>query len=110
MVGYGVQGFVVAAQGEGVGLFAGDVVVPGDALGGEAHGEVRVGVVLHQPGVGADFVAPHGDHAHGFGSAGDDDFSTASADAFGGHGDGLQAGGAEAVNRHGRGGDGQAGA
>ena len=79
-------------------------------FGGEAHAEVGVRIVVHQPGIGRDFVAAHGHHGHGFGAAGDDHFGVAQHDAFGGHGDGLQAGGAEAVDGHGRSFDGQAGA
>ena len=65
--------FLVACEGEGVLIFAGDGVAAGDALGGEAHGEQRRGVVGGEPGIGAGLVAAHGNEAHGFGAAGDDD-------------------------------------
>ena len=66
--------------------------------------------MVDEPGIGADFVAPHGHHAHGFGASGDDDLSAAAANAIGGHGNRLQAGGAEAVDGHGRRANRQAGA
>ncbi len=66
--------------------------------------------MVDEPGIGADLVASHRHHAHGFGSTGDDDLGAAAADALRGHGDGLQAGGAEAVDGHGGGADRQAGA
>jgi hypothetical protein len=37
------HGLFVAGEGEGVLIFAGDVVAAGDALGGESHGEKRGG-------------------------------------------------------------------
>src|SRR6202022_4912386 len=45
-------------------------------------------------------VAAHWDEGHGFGAARDDDFGGAAANAFGGERDGLQAGGAEAIDGH----------
>ena len=66
--------------------------------------------MVHQPGIRGDLIAAHGHHAHGFGAAGDDDFGIAEHDAFGSHGDGLQAGGTEAIDGHGGTLDGQSGA
>ena len=100
----------MAGQSEGVRLLAAYVVMLGHAFGGQPHGEVRVGIVVDKPGVGTDFVATHGNHAHGLGSTRQDDFGSSTANALSGHGDGLQAGGAKAVDGHGRGGDGEAGA
>ena len=55
-------------------------------------------------------LPPKGDVGHALGAAGEDDVGGASADAVGGEGDRLEAGGAVAVDGHGGGGDGQAGA
>ena len=104
------EGFVVAGEGEGVLVFAGDVVMAGDALGGEAHGEQRGGVVLGEPGIGAGLGATHGDEAHGFSPAGDDGADAAGADAEIGEGDGFKAGGAEAIDGDAGDFNGQAGA
>jgi len=59
-------------------------------------------MVLHQPWVGGDLVASHGDHRHGLGAARDDDFGATHLNALGRHGDGLQARRAEAIDGHGR--------
>ena len=67
------ESFLVAREGEGVLIVTRDTVVAGDALGGEAHGEQRRGVVGGEPGIGAGLVAAHGNEAHGFGAAGHDD-------------------------------------
>ena len=45
------QRFLVAAQREFIGCLARDSQTLGHALGGEAHGEVGVGIVIHQPRV-----------------------------------------------------------
>ena len=108
--GYGGQGLLVGFVGELVLLLPGDAVVVGDALRGEAHGHVGAGVVVDEPGVDRDLVAAEGDVGHALGAAGEDDVGAAAADAVGGERDGLQAGGAVAVDGHGGGGDGQAGA
>ena len=92
------DGFLVAREGEGVLIVAGDAVAAGDALGGEAHGEQRGGVVGGEPWIGAGLVAAHGDEAHGFDAAGDDDLRAAGADALIGKRNGLKARGAEAVD------------
>ena len=70
------------------------------ALGGQSHGEIGVGIVRDQPGVGRDLVAAHGNHGHGLDAAGDDDLGSAGHDALGRHGNRLQARGAEAVDGH----------
>ena len=92
------QGLLMARESEGVLIFAGDTVVAGDALGGEAHGEQRGRVVLGEPGIGAGLEAAQGEQAHGFDAAGHDDAVAAGADAQIGHGNGLKAGGAEAID------------
>ena len=98
----------MAAQGELVGGFARDAIALRDAFGGESHSEIGVRIVIDEPGVGRNFVAAHGDHRHGFGASGNDDFRAAAHDAFGGHGDRLQAGGTEAIDGQRRNFDGQA--
>src|SRR5690348_10267137 len=108
--GDGGEGLLMALEGKFVGLFARDAVFFGEIFGGEAHAEVGVGIMVHEPRIGRNFVAAHGNHAHGFGAAGENDFGLSGDDAFGGYGDGLQAGGAEAVDGHGGGFDGQSGA
>ncbi len=70
----------------------------GDALGGEAHGEQRGRIVLGEPGIGAGLVAAHGNQAHGFCAAGDDDAAGAGANAHVGLRNGFETGGAEAVD------------
>src|SRR6516165_6486626 len=47
----GCDGLLVAVDRELVGLLTGNAALDGKALGGEAHREVRVGIVLNQPGV-----------------------------------------------------------
>ena len=87
-----------------------DVEALRQALGGEAHREIRVGIVRYQPGIGRNFIAAHGNHGHGLDAAGDDGLRAARHDALGRHGNRLQAGGAEAIDGHGRDFDGQTGA
>ncbi len=86
--------------GEFVGLFAGDAEFSGDVFGAEAHVDIGVGIMVDQPRIGGNLVAAHGDERHGLGAAGDDDFGGAAANALGSKRDGLQAGGAEAVDGH----------
>ena len=104
------NGFLVAREGEGILVVARDSVLAGNALGGEAHGEQRCGVVGGKPRIGAGLDAAHGNEAHGFGAAGHDDARAARADALIGQRDGLQAGGAEAIDGDAGDFDGQAGA
>ena len=66
--------------------------------------------MIDEPGVGRNLVAAHGDHRHRFRAAGDDHFGAAGLNSLGGHGDGLQPGRAETIDRHGRDFNGQAGA
>ncbi len=101
---------LVALVGELVHLLAGDAVVGRDALGGEAHGHVGAGVVVDEPGVDGDFVAAEGHVRHALGAAGDDDVRSAATDALCGERDGLQAGGAVAVDGHAGDGNRQTGA
>ena len=48
---YRSQGFLVAAQRELVRGLAGDAETLREAFGGEAHIEVGVGIVIHEPGI-----------------------------------------------------------
>ena len=100
----------MACEREFVALRSRDAETLRHALGGKAHREIRVGIMIDEPGVGRNLVAAHGDHRHGFCSAGNDDFGAARLNSLGGHGDGLQPGRAEAIDRHGRDFNGQAGA
>ena len=67
-------------------------------------------IVCGEPGIGAGLVAAHGNEAHGFCAAGDDDARGAGADALIGERDGFKTGGAEAIDGGARDFDGQAGA
>ena len=98
--GDGVEGLCVGFERELVLFFTAYAVMFRDAFGGEAHGHVAAGVVFDQPGVDRDLVAAEGHVRHALGAAGDDDVGAAAADAIGGERDGLQAGGAVAVDRH----------
>jgi hypothetical protein len=69
-----------------------------DALGGEAHGEERCGIVLCEPWIGTGLETAKGKQAHGLDAAGNDNAVAARADAQIGLDDGLQAGGAEAID------------
>ena len=100
----------MAGQREGILLLAIDLVLAGQVLGGQAHGEIGVGVVGHQGGIGGNLVAAHRHQAHGLGAAGDDDVGKAAHDALRRLRNRLQAGSAEAVDRAGRGAVGNAGA
>lgn len=108
--GDGGERFFVGVGGECVGLFAGDAELAGDVFRAEAHVDVGIGIVVDQPGIGGYFVAAHGYEGHGLSAASDDDFGGAAANALGGKGDSLQAGGAEAVDGHRGGFDGETGA
>ncbi len=94
----GGGGALVAGEGEGVLVFARDVMALGDVFRGESHGEVGVGLVVHEARVERGAVAEHGDLAHALGAAGDDEVGHAALDALGADGDGFEAGGAEAVD------------
>ena len=104
------ESFLVARESELILINSRDAVMPGDALGGKAHGEKRGRIVGGEPGIGAGLVAAHGNEAHGFGSAGDDDAGGAGADAVIGERDGLETGGAEAIDGCAGNFDGKAGA
>ena len=108
--GLGGEGLLVAAESEFVLVLAGDVVMAGDALGGEPHGEERGGVVLGEPGIGCGLESAEGQKAHGLDAAGHDDTVAAGADAQIGLDDGFEAGGAEAVDGDAGNFDGQLGA
>src|ERR1041385_8388513 len=76
----------------------------------EAHREIGIGVVVHQPGIDRHLVPAHGDHAHRFSAAADGNLSASHSHGIRSQRDGLKSGGAEAVDRHGGDLDRQAGA
>jgi hypothetical protein len=85
---------------------AADVVALGDLLGRLQHVPVDLGLVLHEPGVGQHVLVGFVLHARdALDAAGHVHLAFARDDALRGGGDGLQARGAEAVDRHARGGD-----
>ena len=96
------QGLPVAVQREPVGRVAADAVAPRQALGRQTHREIRIRVVLDQPGIDRDLVAAKGHEGHGFGAARDNYLRPAAAYAFGSQRDSLKARGAVAVDGHGR--------
>src|ERR1017187_8577533 len=98
--GLRVQGVLMAAVGESVGGIARDVVFALHALGGEPHVHVDFGAMVDEPRAGGDLVAAAGHQAHASRAARNDNVRAAGTDAVGGHGDGLQAGTAEAVDGH----------
>ena len=71
--------------------------------------EIHVGVLIHQRGIRRNLVAAHRHQAHRLGAARHDGRCEPAHHALRGVGDGLQAGGAEAVHRHGGGGHRDAG-
>ena len=94
------QRVLMAAQGEGVGIFARDAVLAVHALRGQPHGQVDLRPILHEPGIGRGLQSAARHQRHGFAAARDHDIGAAGADAFRRHRDGLQAGTAEAVDGH----------
>ena len=108
--GDGRERFLVAGKRELIGLLARNAIFAREIFGREAHAEVTVGVVIHQPRIGRHFVAAHRHQSHRFGAAGENHVRVTQHDALRGHGDGLQTGRAEAIDGHGRGFHGQAGA
>src|SRR5690606_14298811 len=105
-------GALLADQGVFVLRLAADVVALGDDVGGLDHRHVQLRLVLHQPFVAAavhvELVVLH--QADGLHAAGNHHRYLLHHDPVGGQGDGLQAGGAEAVDRQAGRGDRQAGA
>ncbi len=104
-------GLLLAGGAVFVHRVAADVVALGDLFGGLQHAPVDLGLGLGEfevaQHVRVHFLLHAGDALD---AAGDEDLGLARDDALRGHGDGLQARGAETVDRHARGGDGQAGA
>ena len=101
------QRFLVAREREFVGLLPRDAVFLREIFGRQAHVDVGVRKIVHQPRIRRDFVAAHGNHAHGFGAAGDGNVALPGHDSLGGDGDGLQARRTKPVDGHRRDADGQ---
>src|SRR5690606_33624938 len=95
----GGSGTLLAARAVLVLRFLGDVVALGHGLRGLQHGPVELRLVLGQPlfldVLGVDVGLHGGDGLH---AAGDHDRRLVDDDVLGGHGNGLQAGRAEAVD------------
>src|SRR5581483_2011799 len=104
-----LERLLMAVVGEHVTVFPGHSILALDTLGGESHAHVQLRLVVDNPGIRSDFVATHWDHAHRLGAARDDDVRGAGANAIGGQSDGLQPGGAIAVDGESGNGDRQAG-
>ncbi len=68
------------------------------SLRGQAHGEIRVGIVVDQPRIRRNLVPAHGNHGHRFRSAGHNDLRAAAHDALCRHGNRLQSGRTEAID------------
>ncbi len=90
----------MAAQRELVALLPRNAEALRHPLRRQAHREIRIRVVVHQPWVQGNLVAAHRDHGHGLGAARQHDFRPARHDALGSHGNGLQARRAEAIDGH----------
>eukprot|EP01136_Pigoraptor_vietnamica_P026122 Opistho-1_new@80828 len=109
--GQGRAGALLALCAVLVHRVAANAVALGHLLGGLQHVPVDLGLFLGQvevaQHVGVHFLLHAGDAFH---APSHIDLALAGDDALRGHRDGLQAGRAEAVDRHARGGDGQAGA
>ena len=96
------ESLLMAGEREGILIGAGDFVVAGDPLGGEAHGQQRCGIVIREPGVGAGLEAAKGQQAHRFDAAGQHHAVTVDADAMIGLDNCFQTGCAEAVDGNAR--------
>ena len=96
--GLGLGGPAVALNGHGIHIGPADAPLAGHIFRRDAHGGVDLGAVLRQPGVGILRAHQHGNQRHGLHAAGDDHVLLPAADGVGGGGDGLQAGGAVAVD------------
>ena len=95
--GLGGRGALLRARGVGVDVVAGEPLDRGDEVGADAlrdEGGVVVGLGVHRPGAA---VGAHRDARHRLDAAGEDEVLPAGGDLLGGDVDGLQAGGAEAV-------------
>ena len=90
--GDGGQRLLVRIHGKLIRLLARDAEFARNVFRAQPHVDVRVGIVIDEPGIGRNFVAAHGHHGHGLGAARDDDLGRAAANALGGERDGLQAG------------------
>ena len=100
----------MTAQRKFVGRFARDAEALRHPLGGQSHGEICVRIMIDQPRIRRNLVPAHGNHRHRFRAAGDNHFRAAAHDALRRHGNRLQSGRAEAIDRHRRNFDRQPGA
>jgi hypothetical protein len=91
----------VAGESELVRLLARDAVVPRHALRGQPHRQIRIRIVLLQPGIDGNLVAAERDEGHGFRPAGHDHLRSPTPYALHRQGDSLQPAGAIAVDGHG---------
>ncbi len=76
------RALLVAVEGKGVLIFARNLVVAGDTLGGQPHGEQRGRIMLGHPWIGARLETAEGKQAHRFHAAGDDNPVAARPDAL----------------------------
>ena len=100
--GEGSDGFFVGIDGELIRLLSGNPEFARKIFRAQAHVDVRVRIMVHEPGIRRDFISAHGHQRHRFRAAGHDDLRGAAPDPFGGQRDRLQAAGAEAIDGHSR--------
>ena len=93
-------GLLVRVESKLVGRLTGNIVFLGNRFGGKAHAGQVVGSGRGYLITGRQLVARHGDHTHIFSPSGDVDLAHTGFDLGDGYGDGLQAGGAIAVDGH----------
>ena len=103
-----LQRLLVAGECKVVGILARDMEALAHTFRGEAHRQVRGRHIVYQPGIGADLMAAHRNHAHRFGAARHHHRCATATDTICRLRNGLQTGGAEAVDGHGGNFDGQA--
>ena len=108
--GQSLRGTLLAGRTVLVHGVASDVVALGDDLGRLQHRQVDLGLVLDQPGIGQHVLVHLLHHTgNGLEATGDKDVAFACNHALGRQRNGLQSGGAKAVDGHAGGGDGATG-
>src|SRR6266702_5817172 len=75
------DGFFVRGHGKTIGRFAQDSKLARNVLGSQPHIDVSIGIIVHKPRIGRDFVSAHWNHGHGFGTACNDHVRSATADS-----------------------------